>query len=101
MKCTWALLRDANSASPQGNGPIVSVDHDGRRFYIGATTPEQGHEKNPDRVPDPVYELVRLGARTASSSVSSPPLCHTRRSILVPGRAWPKAQWLFLIPSRS
>jgi len=50
------------SASPQSNGPNFTVDHDGRRFYIEATTPEQGHEL---------------------------------RSILVPGRAWPKAQWLF------
>jgi hypothetical protein len=53
-----ATLRDANldvSASPQGNGPDFSVDHDGQRFYIEAITPEQGHEKNPDRVPNPVY----------------------------------------------
>jgi hypothetical protein len=54
-----ATLRDADlavSASPQGNGPDFSVDHNGRRFYIEAITPEQGHEENPDRVPDPVYK---------------------------------------------
>jgi hypothetical protein len=53
-----ATLRDANldvSASPQGNGPDFLVDHIGRRIYIEAITPEQGHEENPDRVPDPIY----------------------------------------------
>jgi hypothetical protein len=39
-----ATLRDANLdvfASPRGNGTDFSVDHDGRRFYIEAITPEQ------------------------------------------------------------